>query len=414
MYEQFYGLKRKPFQLLPDADFLFRSKKHDIALTCLEYGIYERVGFIVITGEIGTGKTTLINYLLRQIRKELPICYISQTYLNPDDFLRILCQEFSLPYEGKTKSELIELLGKFSVEQFQKGKYVILILDEAQNLPFETLEEIRMLSNLDAGSENLLQIILVGQPTLREKLGREDMRQLAQRVEVSYHLEALDLEETRSYIRFRLEKAGGKDPDLFEEDAVDEIYKYSRGIPRLINSICHMCLVYGMADEVRKIERTIVMNVLKDRAQWDLIPLEKDEKKDLTPSGKTLDLYQGNLEYILRDMSELMGTISDVGKTLHRALEEFKERITVVHENNSFQGDKVPFADISETKWKEFMDRLNSIERHVLRGIDNQNRLIRLLSSGQKAHGYDKIIYLLVGLIISFIAGILIAYLSFH
>jgi general secretion pathway protein A len=148
MYEEFYGFKQLPFQLLPNPDFFYRSQKHENALTHLEYGVFERAGFIVITGEIGTGKTTLLRYLLRSLDKNLPIALLTQTYLQPEDLLRTLCQEFSLPHENKGKAEMIELFGEFLVEQYRQKQYVILILDEAQNLPLETLEEIRMLSNL--------------------------------------------------------------------------------------------------------------------------------------------------------------------------------------------------------------------------------------------------------------------------
>lgn len=411
MYEKFYGLKRKPFQLLPDADFLFRSKKHDIALTCLEYGIFERAGFILITGEIGTGKTTLINYLIRTIEKELPICYISQTYLNPEEFLRILCQEFSLPHEGKGKSELIELFGKFLVDRFRKGQYVILILDEAQNLPFATLEEIRMLSNLDAGSENILQIILVGQPALRQKLRRPEMRQLAQRVEVSYHLEPLDREETSSYIRYRIEKAGGNDIDLFEEEAIHEVYNYSRGIPRLINSICHMCLVYGMADEKKRIDRSIVMNVLNDRSQWDLLPQEEGDGGDGEGPHHVASSPQEeiNLGEIFRNLSLWFSTISEMAGSFKGALEEFKEKITIIPVNDRGEGEKRA-TDIPEDHWQTLIDRLNSIEKAIVRGIDSQQRLIRIISSRLDKKEWKKKIAIITG---STAIGMIISYLFF-
>ena len=327
MYEQFYGFKKKPFQLLPNPDFLFRSKQHDTALTYLEYGIYDRAGFIVITGEIGTGKTTLLNYLLRTLKQDLPIVYLSQTFLNPEEFLRILCQEFSLPYEGKGKSELIELFGKFLVEQFQKGHHVILILDEAQNLPLETLEEIRMLSNLDAGNEILLQIILVGQPPLRDKLRWRGLRQLAQRVSVFYHLGPLDLDETRDYIRYRIERAECPDPYLFGDAAIEEIYHYSEGIPRLINAVCHMCLVYGMADELKKIDRPLVVNVLQDRSKWDLLSVDKDstEKEPISVDPAFADTVK--IEGILRNLESKLDLFVKIAASSTVTLKEIVARL---------------------------------------------------------------------------------------
>ena len=272
MYERFYGLIRLPFQLLPDPDFFYRSREHDRALNSLEYGVFERAGFIVITGEIGTGKTTLLRNLLRSLNQDIPIALLNQTFLQPEDFLRTLCQEFSLPYEAKAKSELIEIFGTFLVDQYKEDRYVILILDEAQNLPLDTLEEIRMLSNLDADSERLLQIILVGQPSLRSKLQREGLRQLLQRVEVSYHLEPLGREEIQEYIHYRLSTAGAEDPELFDDSAVEAIFDCTGGVPRLINLICHRCLVYGFADSQKKISRDLVMKVLDDRKSEGLYP----------------------------------------------------------------------------------------------------------------------------------------------
>ena len=270
---------------MPDPDFFYRSKKHDKALTCLEYGVFEKAGFIVITGEIGTGKTTLLRYILRSLDNDLPIALLSQTFLPPEDFLRTLCQEFSLPHEGKRKSELIEIFGTFLVDQYQQGRYVILILDEAQNLPLDTLEEIRMLSNLDADSEGLLQIILVGQPKLRDTLQQEELRQLLQRVEVSYHLEPLDREDVQSYIHYRLEIAGAENSNLFEESAIETIFEYTGGVPRLINLLCHRGLVYAFADDRKTITRNLVEKMLKDRKAEGIYP--EAQIKSPARKGKT-------------------------------------------------------------------------------------------------------------------------------
>jgi len=289
MYQDFYELRKPPFQLLPDPDFFYRSHKHDTALTHLEYGISQRAGFIVITGEIGTGKTTLLRHMLRFLDEEMPVALISQTLLHAEELLQAVCQEFSLPYLNKGKPELQELFGIFLVEQYRIGKYVILILDEAQNLPLETLEEIRMLSNLDADNECILQIILIGQPALRAKLQSAELRQLYQRVEVSYHLAPLDRQELKEYIRYRIKTAGGKNNDLFDDKAIETIYEYSGGVPRLINAICHSCLVYGYADGKKKIHRNLVETVLNDRAKCGLFPPSEtfeNQEKPSTPSSE--------------------------------------------------------------------------------------------------------------------------------
>jgi putative secretion ATPase (PEP-CTERM system associated) len=317
MYEEFYGLNRLPFQLLPDPDFFYRSREHDKALSSLEYGIFERAGFVVITGEIGTGKTTLLRNMLRSLNQDIPIALLNQTFLPPEDFLRTLCQEFSLPYEGKEKSELIELFGAFLVDQYKEGRYVILILDEAQNFPLDTLEEIRMLSNLDADSERLLQIILVGQPSLRGKLQRQELRQLLQRVEVSYHLKPLDREEIKEYIHYRLATAGAEDPELFDESAIEPIFNSTGGVPRLINLICHRCLVYGFAESQKKISHDLLEEILEDRKAEGLYPEAGgesstrnqeaiDEPSDFTENPEPVD-SQPNFTAALNRLSEISG-----------------------------------------------------------------------------------------------------------
>ena len=314
MYEEFYGLNQLPFQLLPDPNFFYRSRKHEKALTYLEYGVFERAGFMVITGEIGTGKTTLLRYLLRSISEDTPIALINQTFLPPEDFLRMLCQEFSLPYKGKGKSELIELFGTFLIEQFKAGRYVILILDEAQNLPLDTLEEIRMLSNLDADNERLLQIILVGQPPLRKKLHREELRQLLQRVEVSYHLESLDREELKNYIHYRLKTAGAPDPDIFENAAIDAMYDCTGGVPRLINSMCHRCLVYGFADGQKKITADLFEKMLEDRKAEGLHPQDS-----IIPSTHRVPAGNGQSE--IKDNPEDSISAAHLAATINRLTE---------------------------------------------------------------------------------------------
>ena len=409
MYEHFYGFKQKPFQLLPNADFLFRSKKHDVALTYLEYGIYDRAGFIVITGEIGTGKTTLLNYLLRTLKQDLPIVYLSQTYLNPEEFLRILCQEFSLPHEGKGKSGLIELFGKFLVDEFQKGHHGILILDEAQNLPLETLEEIRMLSNLDAGNEPLLQIILVGQPTLREKLRWEGLRQLAQRVEVSYHLGPLDLDETKDYIRYRIERAEGPGPDLFSDSAMEEIYNYSKGIPRLINAVCHMCLVYGMADEQKKIDLPLVVNVLKDRSNWDLLPLDKESTEKGPPGVVPAFADTVKIEGILKNLESKFGLFVEIAQSSRVALEEIVARLPE-EEKSKVKTNPSEESMTMRSQWNTLLVRLGRIEKAFVDGVENQNRLIGLLSSERNKTNRRrwKRIAITAGAVVAIVVGIMI------
>jgi general secretion pathway protein A len=250
MYELFYGLKEKPFNLLPDPDYLYMSAGHENVFHHLEYAILENKGFVVITGEIGSGKTTLINFLLQKIPQDVQVAIFNNTDLDPHEFIKMACQEFELNVDGLDKVEMLDRLQQFLVEQYAARKRVVLIVDEAQNLIRRTLEEIRMLSNLETEKHHLLQIILVGQPELIHKLRSKDLEQFLQRVTVHAHLEALSPEDVGRYVRYRLEVAGATRLDLFTGEAVELIYTHSRGIPRLINILCDTALVYGYADEL--------------------------------------------------------------------------------------------------------------------------------------------------------------------
>ncbi|RJX31077.1 MAG: DUF2075 domain-containing protein [Desulfurivibrio sp.] len=264
MYEKFYGLSEKPFHIVPNPHFLYLSAKHQHALTYLEYGIREGMGFILLTGEIGTGKTTLIRHMLNQIEREIEVAVIFNTNVSPNQLLSLILQEFELEADGADKARNLDRIYQFLIQRYARRSRVLLIIDEAQNLSDEVLEEVRMLSNLQADDTLLLQIMLVGQPELKNKLKRPGLAQLTQRIAVNYHLMPLNREETGIYITSRLEKVGG-DPALFTPAAMDEIYRASGGTPRSINLLCDSALVYGFADELQKIDKEIVLQVLEDK-----------------------------------------------------------------------------------------------------------------------------------------------------
>ncbi len=270
MYEAFYGFREKPFNLSPDPDYLFMSKRHEFVYTHLRYAIYENKGFVVITGEIGSGKTTLVKFLLRKLKGPLCIATIYNTNVSPYQFVKLVCKEFGLPSEGLDKVSLWNTLKEFLLQQYNSHRRVIFIIDEAQNLPLQTLEEIRLISNLDADKESFLQIILVGQPELKRKLKHPGLEQLVQRITVYCHLDKLNKEEVAKYIRHRLWIAGCKDLDLFSKEAIELIYKYSRGIPRLINIICDTALLYGFADGLSKIDHKVIEHVIENRKKSGL------------------------------------------------------------------------------------------------------------------------------------------------
>jgi general secretion pathway protein A len=263
MYENYYGFKEKPFQIVPNPEYLYLSDNHRNALTYLEYGLTENVGFILLSGEIGSGKTTLIQYILNKLGPDTEAAVIFNTNVSPDQILGLILIELELSPK-KDKTENLDLLSQFLIAKYAKGRRVLLIIDEAQNLTVETLEEVRMLSNLQTEDEPLLQIMLAGQPELIAKLQTPNLRQLAQRIAVNYHLTGLDREETGNYISFRLERAGGR-RDFFTSDALDMIYRMSGGIPRSINLLCQAALVYGFADEAQMIDEAIIEQITRDK-----------------------------------------------------------------------------------------------------------------------------------------------------
>jgi general secretion pathway protein A len=265
MYEAFYGLKEKAFNLNPDPEYFYMSREHENAYVHLEYAIRESKGFAVITGEVGSGKTTLINYLLYKLKLDINIGLITNTNIPASQFLKAICREFEIDVDVREKVDIMEIFQDFLLERYAQNERVLLIIDEAQNISPEAMEEIRMLSNLEAEKTHLIQIILIGQPELKYKLQRNDLKQFAQRVSSHYHINGLNKVEVENYIRFRLKIGEAKNPDIFKKDAIELIYEHSLGIPRIINVICDTALVYGYADGQKIIDKNIIENVIKER-----------------------------------------------------------------------------------------------------------------------------------------------------
>jgi general secretion pathway protein A len=285
MYTKFYNFKTKPFHIVPNPDILYPSSKHKTALTYLEYGLTEGLGFILFTGEIGTGKTTLIRFILRKITPKMEVAVVFNTNVNAEQLLGLVLNEFELQAVEGDKSRSLDILHEFLIGKYAQGQKVLLIIDEAQNLSDEALEEVRMLSNLQSDDQMLLQIMLVGQPELRTRLQQPHLAQLSQRIAVNYHLYPLTLEETRQYISFRLKKAACKRP-IFTPEAIDLIFKASKGIPRSINLLCDSALVYGFADELKTIDKEILEQVIADKGGMGL-GLEEQQTLE-TPSDTHL------------------------------------------------------------------------------------------------------------------------------
>jgi len=267
MYMEYFGLKDYPFRITPDTDYLYMSSAHSRAKAYMEYAIFNREGFVIITGEIGSGKTTLIKKLLTELDDNVLVAKIFQTQLNEVELLQAILVEFGLnPFSAK-KVELLSMLNQFLVNSYLDGRQVLLIIDDAQNLSKRVLEEITMLSSVETQKEKILHVILVGQPELNHKIESADMEQLLQRVSLRYHVRVLTLNETKEYIAHRLNVAGCTEM-LFDESLIPEIYEYTGGVPRLTNTLCDTCLTCSYADN-KKVVSIVEFNNAINELQWN-------------------------------------------------------------------------------------------------------------------------------------------------
>ena len=273
MYLDFFSLSCPPFELLPDARFLYLGKNHDAALTSMRYGVETGAGFIVITGEIGTGKTTLIRNILGGLPQQYIVGLVTNTHPDFGSLLEWILLSFSLEYKGLTEMERYEALSNFLIENYAKGRRVILIVDEAQNLNLESLEKLRVISNLNADHHRILQVILSGQPELLDMLRQPSLRQFAQRVAVGFQIKPLTLEDTGNYIRHRM-KIAGCDQDVFTERAIKMIFRHTAGVPRLINMICHNALVLAYADNKLRVDDKIMDSVVQVTRDIAVLPFD--------------------------------------------------------------------------------------------------------------------------------------------
>ena len=263
-YLEHFQFDKPPFGLSPDPDFVYWSKQHSRAKAYMESTIWLSDGFVVITGEIGSGKTTLLHSFLSELGDDVIFAVVSQTQLNATQFLQAILTEFGFKPFDKKKVELLDMINMFLIEQYSAGKKVILIIDEAQNLSKKVLEEVRLLSGIETSQEKVLRIILAGQPELRETLDSPELKQLVQRVRLRFHLGALDQHDMREYIEHRLSVAGRTEPHLFTDDAYPVIYRYSGGVPRLINTICDSSLLVGFADDKTEIGPEDIENTAEE------------------------------------------------------------------------------------------------------------------------------------------------------
>ena len=305
MYESYYGLNAKPFQLKPDPRFFFGSKGHKRAMSYLEYGISQGEGFIVITGEVGAGKTTLMRNLFRDIEsKNIIAAQIVNTHVGSDDILRLVAAAFGIEYEDTSKAALLTRLERFLRQSDKEGKRALLVVDEAQNLTPRAVEELRMLSNFQTDDRSLLQTFLLGQPEFRKTMLSEGMQQLLQRVIASYHLGPLDLAETQSYIEHRLQTVGWKNDPTLNTEAYAAIFEFTGGIPRKINSLCDRLFLMGYLEEFHAFGAEEVGQVITDIRQEFVLPVndvESPHRNDESTDIKELkELAYMNMENVNR------------------------------------------------------------------------------------------------------------------
>lgn len=264
MYLDYYNLREEPFNITPNPRFLFFSAKHQEAYNHLLFGIHQRKGFIELTGEVGAGKTTICRKLLEELGDKYKTALILNPCLSAHQLLKTIVLEFGLKPRGIDRVAYLQVLNEFVLAQVNSGNNVVLIIDEAQDLSDELLEQVRLLSNLETDHQKLIQIVLMGQPELRQKLAQPKLRQLRQRITVRYHLQPLTHEETAGYVRHRLAQAGANDRPHFDESAIEQIYHYSGGIPRLINAVCDKSLLAGFVHQTDAIDNDLVQVAIED------------------------------------------------------------------------------------------------------------------------------------------------------
>lgn len=321
MYEAFFGLKEKPFGIVPNPDYLYFSPRHKEALTFLEYGLMDNVGAVLLTGEIGIGKTTLLRYVINNFCTDIITPVIYNTNLSPEQLIETILQSLQLPVEKGSKANNSERLNQFLLDQLKQDKRVLLTIDEAQNLPPDTLEEVRMLSNLQTDNQMLLQVLLVGQPEFRARIQQPELSQLAQRIAVNFHLEALEQAESLAYIQHRLSVAG-RDDSLFTDEALVQIYQASKGIPRNINLICDSALVYGFGYEMQTIGTEVIDQVLADKNKIGLEFIQPVAPQPEAGAANGNGVGNGKVQYTNNDIKIIKKL-----KTFEIQFAEFQRRI---------------------------------------------------------------------------------------
>ena len=324
MYLNFYGLEKKPFNPTPDQKFLYLTPSHREALAQILYGVQEGKGFIVLTGEVGTGKTTLIQTLLRRLGEKTQVAYIFNSKLPFDALVEYMLRDFGITENLATISQRLFALNNFLIERRRAGENTVLIIDEAQNLDPPALEQVRLLSNFETATDKLLQIFLAGQPELQSKLDLPELRQLKQRISLRCVIRPLTAEETRDYIQHRLRIAGGRRNDIFSDGAVNRITRYSGGIPRLVNIVCDHALLFGYAEQKRRIDEETIEQVIAYVEQG-----ERPQKRVQTeaPARSGWSLVKAPFHWISGALATLLLLIGIFLALRFNAMEDFSLQV---------------------------------------------------------------------------------------
>jgi len=367
MYESFFKLKKLPFKILPDPDFFFISESHGLAYSQLQQAVKGSKEYVAITGEHGLGKTTLINYFMNHIDENIKVGFINDVHAPVDQLTKLICQKFGLDVENKSSVGMLDFFHGFLLKQYEIEQRVILIIDEAQYLSPNAMEEIRVISDLEDEDLHLIQLILVGQPELKFMLKRKDIEDFAQRITIHCHLDMLSMAETEQYVRHRLNMAGAEDPNIFDEESIKTVYEYSNGIPRLINVICDTALIDGFANNVGHIDKAIIEEIVNGDKKGGN-SFERVHKEDYPPvslpeeapvAEQTEDTPSGMVEMIGR----LEGLASKIDNKLDMLLRRKDGRDRTLVELNKMLMDSLKRHGNTLKQFRSFKEKINQEKR---------------------------------------------------